>query len=309
MSNGNLVHLPDENIPDGLHLPEEGNPSVMVLLPRNKYLLGTQTKSKTTKWFYGSQNSSQSEFPNTEVNLYDNQNLYLPGIITNSNGSQMILPSKTVNELKKELFSQMDPPGDHFSTVMIMRTFLRNNDSFNEDSVYQSENDFMNILANDIFLFKVYWALRFALSRGELEAVARIKSWVKVHEVFDNNKNPDNKFKIWFSILETPGEEFMQEIEELQFHRDDIVRMVNQKVSPLRLYNPESGWLILARFGREELTAFFVWAFVNFNLWHAFEQKHLPIQDIILSLWGEYEIKQAIKERSRYKKGPDLLNK
>ena len=309
MSNGNLAHLPDENIPDGLHVPEEGNPSVMVLLPRNKYLLGTQTKSKTTKWFYGSQNSALSENSNTEVNLYDNENLYLPGIISNSEDSQMILPSKTVNELKKELFSQMEPPGDHFSTVMIMRTFLRNNENFHENSVYQTENAFMKILAKDIFLFKVYWALRFALSRGELEAVARIKSWVKVHEFFDSNKNPDNKFKIWFSILETPGEDFMQEIEDLDFHRDDIVRMVNQKVSPLRLYNPDSGWLILARFGREELTAFFVWAFINPNLWHAFEQKHLSIQDIILSLWGEYEIQQAIKERSRYKKGSDSLNK
>ena len=48
MSNGTLAKLPSENSP--VKLPEE--PSVMVLLPHNKYLLGRKNGS----WVYGSDN-------------------------------------------------------------------------------------------------------------------------------------------------------------------------------------------------------------------------------------------------------------
>ena len=51
MSNGTFAELPPENMPDNINLPDE--PSVMLLLPHNKYLLGTADRNNG-KWIYAS---------------------------------------------------------------------------------------------------------------------------------------------------------------------------------------------------------------------------------------------------------------
>ena len=172
----------------------------------------------------------------------------------------------------------------------------------------------MSMLGENPLLFKIYWAVRFAMVRNEMEHVVQIERWTKFHDVFedylaqnhDGDFENDSGFRIWFSILEMPDEKIMREINELEFSRDDIERALNQKVSPVRIYNPNSGWLVLARFGFDEAGAFFMWQYVKFDLWKKFESRRANIQDMILALWGAYEVDQAVRERLKYKKGEDV---
>ncbi len=311
MSNGSLAQLPPDNIPEGLKLPD--SPSVMLLLPRNKYLLGTETFSKTPKWVYCPENQKI-----TDVNLYDGENLCLPASSENLS-EQIILSSKTVNELNRELYSQMEPPGEHFSTVLILQSILKSSNyvsgqALTREFARADEREFMSMLGENPLLFKIYWAVRFAMVRNEMEHVVQIERWTKFHDVFedylaqnhDGDFENDSGFRIWFSILEMPDEKIMREINELEFSRDDIERALNQKVSPVRIYNPNSGWLVLARFGFDEAGAFFMWQYVKFDLWKKFESRRANIQDMILALWGAYEVDQAVRERLKYKKGEDV---
>ena len=313
MSNGRLVKLPPDSIPEGISVPE--GPSVTVLLPNNAYLLGTKGDSDNssgfsfTRWIYGHPNEK------SEIFLYDDEDrVKLP---SDETGRTEYLSSKVIKEIKDELFLQIEPPGNHISTVMILRTFMKNNPAFNLSSIFQEEKPFMKILEKDLILKKAYWALRFALSRGELEAIARLKAWLKAGpEVFSNeNENENekaNKFvnKIWFSILESPEEEALKEMEEFGFPREDILRMPEQGVSPLLLYSRKAGYFILARFGRKDgsenynnNTAFFIWVYLNPALWDELKnRRNISVHEIILSLWGNYDAEMALKERARYKK-------
>ncbi len=288
MSNGTLAKLPPENSP--IDLPDES--SVMVLLPHNKYLLG----QKNGSWLYGSDSSTSKETPKN-VFLYDNERLSL----RDESGMPVIIPADVVTALKNELYLQMTPPGNHVSTSLILKTFMRDNKAFADDVDFQNEEIFSGFLKNDSELNKVYWALRFAMSRGEMEAVARLKMWFKAggSSVFDKK---GHEMKIWFSLLDTPDSDALNELEELNFSNDDIKRMAAQNLSPLLLFNQRSGFLVLGRFGRNGDTIFFVWIYFNSALWNELREiKKLPINEIILAAWGNYDIEQAITERLKYK--------
>ena len=289
MSNGTLAKLPSENSP--VKLPEE--PSVMVLLPHNKYLLGRKNGS----WVYGSDNPDTNEQPKN-ISLYDNERLAL----FDDSGESVIIPAKVVTAIRNELFLQMPPPGNHVSTVMLLKTFMRDREIFNkEDLSYENEEIFLESINSDEELKKLYWALRFAMARGEMEAVARFKLWVKAGGDKIFNKN-GNIIKAWFSLLDYPDEEAMSELEELNFSREHLERMIMQKISPVVLYQQESGFLILGRFGRNGNTSFHVWTYLNSALWNELQAfKKVQVHEIILAAWAEYEIQQAMNERLRYR--------
>ena len=83
--------------------------------------------------------------------------------------------------------------------------------------------------------------------------------------------------------------------------------MASQNASPVVVYNPASGWLVLARFGRHRDTMFFLWAHFTHELWNELrEVKKLTIQEIIQGSWGEYETQQAMIERGKYKGADDI---
>ena len=288
MSNGTLAELPPENIPDNIAMPEE--PAVMLLLPHNKYLLGTGSG----KWIYA------SDKPGVEpknVNLYDNETLSL----LNEGTGPTILPPGTVNTLRKELLQLTEPPGQHEAAVLMLRTFMRDNPAFSLDSSeFLDEKNFAEFMKNDLVLSKAYWALRFALARGEMETLGRLKAWLKA--------NPENFMKskhsahIWFSLLELPDKNAMAELEELSFSVLEIQRMASQNASPLVLYNPMSGWLVLGRFGRGREPIFTTWTYLNHELWQELrEDKKMTIHDIIHAVWGEFDTQQALNERAKYK--------
>lgn len=292
MSNGTLAELPPENIPNTIRPPEE--PSVMLLLPHNKYLLGTGSD----KWIYA------SDKPGTEpqkVFLYDDEILSL----TNDGAQPTILPARTVTALRKELFMLNEPPGRHSATVLLLRTFMRNNPALqSDDASFLDEKIFSQFMKQDIVLCKAYWTLRFALARNEMEAVGRLKAWLKADpSVFSK---PEYSSRLWFSLLGFPDKEAVRELEELSFSRLELQRMTDQNISPLILYNPRSGWLVLGKFGRDKTTMFYVWAYFSHDLWAELrDKKKMSMNDIIRALWCEIETQQAMNERAKYK-GDDI---
>ncbi|MBQ7577521.1 MAG: hypothetical protein IJT21_04530 [Synergistaceae bacterium] len=285
MSDGTLAELPPEY--SGLNVPDE--PSVMLLLPHNKYLLGTGSD----EWIY-SDLKPGAETKN--VYLYDDENLSL-----NDENGITILPGKTVTELREKLYKRSDPPGRHVSTVLMLKTFLKYHPVFS--GKYLNEAIFNEAAKNDSKLYRAYWTLRFALSRSELEATTRVKAWLAAGP--ENFDNPRNIAKIWFSIMPNPSKEIINDLEELNFSRQELSHMIVQNISPIVLYNPEAGWLIFARFGRNNQineTIFFAWLYLNHELWQELrEVKKMSVRDIINAVWGNYDTQQAVIERAKYK--------
>ena len=296
MSNGNLAKLPSEYVPDGVKLPDE--PAVMVLLPHNKYLLGT-----FDKWIYSDLNAANHA---QEVFLYDDTKLAL----ANQDTRPIIISAQTVNELRKELFMICEPPGQHTATVMLLKTFLKYHPAFvNENIDYLDENIFALEMQKDSRLYKAYWTLRFALSRSELEEVTRIKAWLRAGpENFDKS---EHEAKIYFSLTDLPDKESLKELEEnYSFTKMELQKISAQNISPVVVYNPKSGWLIHGRFGRKSSSSnlnlseaiFFVWVYLNHELWNVLrEVRKMPVNEIVNAICGYYDTLEAVAERDKYK--------
>ena len=288
MSNGTLAELPPENTPSGIKLPDEH--SVMLLLPHNKYLLGTSGG----KWIYADSSDTRDM---QSVSLYDDEVLSL----MNEGTKPTILPGKTVTELRRELFMISEPPGNYYAAVSMLRTFMRYHPVFSRnDSEIPDESDFHMAMKNDDILTKAYWTLRFALSRSEMESVGRLKAWLRAGP--DTFTRSDMTARLWFSIMDLPDSSSLSELESLSFSELELKRMSMQNVSPLLVYNPEAGWLILGRFGRDKGTMFFVWVYLNHEMYSELrEHKHMSVHDIIYAVWGEHETQQAMIELMKYK--------
>lgn len=299
MSNGTLAELPPDNAPDGIAMPDEH--SVMLLLPHNKYLLGTEQKG-SDRWIFASA-TDKPDTPPKKVFLYDDEILSL----TNEDAQPTIIPARIVTELRRELFMLTAPPGRHSATVLLMRTFMRSHPALrSDDASFLDEKIFSRAMKEDYVLCRVYWTLRFALSRGEMETVARIKSWLKIDP--DIFSRPEYSSRIWFSLTGLPDEKAVHELEELSFSALELQRMVRQDISPLLVYNPSSGWLVLGRFGHNVNTMFFVWAYFNHDLWAELrDKKKLPVKDILQALWCEQDMNQAMNERAKYR-GDDICS-
>ena len=286
MSNGSLAEVPPDNLPDSINLPDDA--SVMLLLPHNKYLLGTSSD----RWIYGRPGTVPQN-----VYLYDNEGLSL----MNDGAQPTILPAQTVNDLRRKLFMHADPPGRHASTVLMLRTMMHNHPVFcSESAEFLDEKIFSHFMDDDEVLRKAYWTLRFALYRGESETQKRLKAWLKADpKIF---ADPKHCAKVWLSIQDLPDKDAIDELEELSFSRSEMKRLSAQMISPIVLYNPVSGWLVLGRFGRGTEIIFSCWIFINHELWHELrESRKLSIQDIIHAVWGEQDTREAMNERAKYR--------
>ena len=288
MSNGSLAELPPGSIPDNIlpALPDET--SVMLLLPHNKYLLGTGSDN----WLYGQPGTAPQS-----VYLYDNESISL----LNDGDRPTVLPPRTVNALRRKLSMNTDPPGRHSAAILMLRTIMRDNPVFSMTSAeFLDEKIFAGYMEEDEVLRRTYWTLRFALARGEMETVRRLKAWLKVGpDVF---AQPSHTVKMWFSIQNLPDPDAVKELEELSFAVPELQRMSAQMISPLVLYNPLSGWLVLGRFGRGRDIMFSCWIYANHEIWHEMrEVRKMTVQDIINAVWGELETIQALDERAKYR--------
>ncbi|MBQ9433896.1 MAG: hypothetical protein IJU26_06740 [Synergistaceae bacterium] len=294
MSNGSLAELPPDNIPESISNALNDESSVMLLLPHNKYLFG-ELDTGSDKWLVGTlgENTSQPQ----DVYLYDNEGFSL----LNDGALPTILPAQTVNALRRKLFMHSAPPGRHTATVLMLRTIMRDHPVFSaENAGFLDEKIFADFMQNDSVLEKMYWALRFALARGELEAVKRLKLWLKAGpEVFAHSGHVS---RLWLSIQDIPDKDAIEELEELSFSVPELKRLSAQNISPMVMYNPLSGWIVLGRFGRGREIMFSCWAYANHDLWHELrDNRQLTVQDIIHAIWGEYDTVQAMNERAKYK--------
>lgn len=288
MSNGTLAKLPQASVPEGITPPE--GPFVMLLLPHNRCLVGVPAAGAGDSWSWGKPGGGMSA-----VSLYENEALTLP-----LDASTLIsLPKDTVAFLRGELLAQMDPPGSHMSTVLALKGFMKDHAAFFDDFPFQDEAAFALCLNDDEVLRKAYWALRFAMARGEYDAVTRLKAWVKAGPELLGD--PENEFRIWFSILNLPTESDLQELEALSFSRGDLKHMASQRITPIFLYNQRAGYLVLDRLTRGE---FLTWAFLPPALWTELrERRKLPIREVMLALWGQRDVDRALEDRSRYMRG------
>lgn len=288
MSDGTLAQLPQMPLPEGIADP--GSPFVLVLLPYNRYLLGCSSADAPERWVWGRPGDKPRE-----LFLYEDRNLSL---VVDSSVS-MVLPAELVARLRDALLAQTEPPGDHLSAVLILRGLMRGHAAFAEGVLFRDERVFSRFLDTDEILCKGYWALRFALARGEFDVVVRLRAWLKAGPGAFSAQ--EASARIWFSILDLPEEKELAELETLSFSRDDLQHMIAQNTVPLLLFNPRSGYLVLSRFGTRERSAFNLWAFFPTALWGEMrEGRKLSLRELLLAVWGEDDVSRALRERSRY---------
>ncbi len=292
MSNGTLAELPSEKVPIDIKLPDN-EPSIIVLLPYNKYLAGTLKG----KWiYYAKEGDKEIKIP---VSLYDDEELKL----SSEGRKATILSRKTVRALRREILKISEPPGNYEGTVRMLRTLMRDHAVFrNNASEIPEEKNFIELMKKDEVLCKAYWTLRFALSRSEFEAVGRLKAWLKAGP--ENFTREDYVSRLWFSIMDLPDESASSELQALSFSSLELnyCALLGKFFSPLVIYNHVSGWLVLARFGRNSSSSFFVWLYLNHNLFSELrDRKHLSLQEIIYAVWADLETKQTMNELMNYK--------
>lgn len=295
MSNGSVAELPQTALPDGI--PEIPGPGVVLLLPYNRYLLGHCFMRNYERWIWGKPGTDPQE-----VFLYENG----AQVLSLDDSTRVTLSESAILKIRGALFAQMQPPGEHLPTVLILRGVLKDHPVFKDDALVQNEPAFVRYVEKDILLNMTYWAVRFALFRGEFEAIARIKTWLRTaSELFDTQGLAP---KIWFSLTPLPGSKELADLEALSFSVDDLQRMVSQSAMPVVLFS-KAGYLVLSDFGGSGGASFRVWVFLPAPLWNELrERRKLSIRDLVISAWGYCDAVQALADRGRYSSEPQDLH-
>lgn len=290
MSDGSLAELPYDSVPSGVSVPS--GPFVLLLLPHNHYLLGQSQEGEA--WTWGRPGSSPRK-----TYLYEGE-----GQVFEEEGRRVAsISSDAALRLKRALMSLSEPPGDHRTAELALRTLLRGQ-SVSAEGILQPEEDFSKRLEEDENLQGAYWALRFALARGDVSLGARVKAWLRAARALPLSASGKDGSRLWLCLQDMPEADALAELESLSFSREALFRMSAQAVSPLLMYNPRSGYLALARFGKDGKPADFqAWAFLPHSLWDELrERRKLPVQEIVLALWGRNDVKRALEERRLYRK-------
>jgi hypothetical protein len=185
----------------------------------------------------------------------------------------------------------------------MLRGVLKDHPAFKDDALIQDEVAFQQYIEKDSVLNMIYWSVRFALFRGELEAIVRIKTWLRTAaDLYDANESAAQGHvpKVWFSLTPLPGGKELAELEALSFSVDDLQRMVSQSALPVVLFS-KAGYLVLSDFGSPGGATFRVWVFLPATLWNELrERRKLSIRDLVISAWGCCDAAQAVVERGRY---------
>jgi len=172
----------------------------------------------------------------------------------------------------------------------------------------------MEIFNNELFVFDealalmqlekkieakaAYWAVRFALARGEHDAVSRIKSWYRTA--------PSIAFSepialVWFSLAQIPEADAVTQMSSLGFSEENINRIAEQSVSPVVLFG-KKGYLLFASYGDGHKTPIFrQWAYYPISVWNELrERKRKTLRELLTAAWGASDARQALKTSSRY---------
>lgn len=295
MSNGSIVTLPQTALPRGI--PDITGSRVVLLLPYNRYLLGHCFLNNYERWIWGKPGVEPRE-----IFLYeDGFQLFL-----SDESFKITLSSAVVENLRSALFLQMPPPGEHLPAVLILRGVMKDHLAFKDESTLHDQVLFGQYMEKDGLLNMAYWAIRFALFRGEFEAVSRVKAWLRnAGDLLESmNSTPP---RAWFSLTPLPGARELAEMESLAFSLDDLQRMNSQSTLPVVLFS-KSGYLVLSDVGSAESSVFRVWAFLPTPLWNELrERRKLSIRDLVLSVWGYWDAVQTLTELSRYARASEGL--
>jgi len=262
------------------------------------------------RWIWGKPGTDPQE-----IFLYENgaQTLVVDDV------TRVAIPANVVLEIRNALLSQMLPPGEHLPTVLILRGALKDYPAFKDDTLVHNEPAFLQCVDKDSISSMTYWAVRFALFRGEFETIARVKTWLKTASDLIDSYEPANGAtpngaalsgavtpngqvpKVWFSLTPLPGSKELAELEALSFSVDDLQRMVSQSALPVVLFS-KMGYLVLSDFGGAGGAATFrIWVFLPAFLWNELrERRKLSIRDLVISAWGYCDAVQAMIERGRY---------
>ena len=297
MSNGSIASLPQTALPKGI--PDILGPRVILLLPYNRYLLGHSFMRNYERWIWGKPGTDPHE-----VFLYENG----PQTLAVDDVTRVDIPANAVLEIRSLLLSQMLPPGEHLPTVLMLRGTFKDHPAFKDDILAQNEPAFLQSIDKDAILTMTYWAVRFALFRGEFETIARVKTWLRVaSDLLESHEPPPGGAapgwqvpKVWFSLTQLPCGKELAELESLSFSIDDLQRMVSQSALPVVLFS-KAGYLVLSDFGGVGGAIFRVWVFLPTYLWNELrERRKLSIRDLVISAWGYCDAVQALAERARY---------
>ncbi|MDI9370490.1 MAG: hypothetical protein GX181_07980 [Synergistaceae bacterium] len=287
MSKGNLARLPDDMHVAGV--PEAHSPRVLLLLPYNRFILGTATLKAYEKWVIGKLGADETE----EIFLYDAK----PKTLSLGDVEKVTIAKEAVDRLKACLRGQMMPPGEHKPTMHILRGFLKNDPLFFVDELLENEKEAHDYLERDSTARMAYWAIRFALFRNDYEEVSRIKTWIRIaSDVFEGAITQP---RIWFSLMDLPGGQSIEDMEALSYSVDDLQRMNSQSSRPVVLYS-KSGYLVLSDYGNDS-SGFRIWLYLPIPIWNEMrERRKLSIKEIVMATWGYLDGVAADSERSTF---------
>lgn len=287
MSRGDLARLPDDMLLPGLtNVPA---PRVILLLPYNRYILGTVDMRAYERWALGKIGSE--DFPE-EIFLYEEK----PKTINLGEVGSITVSRESIDLLKSCLRRQMPPPGEHQPAMLILRGLLKDDSRIVDDAI-EDEGPALELLEKDGTLRAAYWAMRFALSRNDYDAVSRTKTWIRTASDVFEGAAPSPR--IWFSLTDLPGRKDIEEIEGLGYTVDDLQRMNSQSSRPVVLYS-KSGYLVLSDYGGDS-AGYRIWLYLPIPLWNEMREKRkLSIRELVMATWGYLDGMAADAERSSF---------
>ena len=293
MSRGDIVELPEgADIIDGC-----GPEDVILLLPYNRYLHGKMLNGYES-WKLckrepdASRNGSADQ---EEIFLYEGETRPLNFDI----GHQVIISREVVGKLKNALLSSAPPPGEHFQAAAALKGILEPDIVNNELFVFDEAFAFTQ-LDKKIEAKAAYWAVRFALSRGDHDVVSRIKLWYRIAPRIAFS---EPKVLVWFSLLSMPDAEAVASMVSLGMSEENIHRIAAQSVSPVVLFS-KKGYLVYASYGDGHRTPVFrQWAYFPTPVWNELrDRKRITLRELLTAAWGADEARQALKTGSWYMK-------
>jgi hypothetical protein len=145
-----------------------------------------------------------------------------------------------------------------------------------------------------------YWAVRFALARGEHDTVSRIKLWYRIAPGIAFS---EPRVLVWFSLTQTPEADAVTQMISIGFSEENIHRIAEQTVSPVVLFG-KKGYLLFASYGDGQKTPLFrQWAYYPTSVWNELrERKRKTLRELLAAAWGANEARGALKISSRYMK-------
>ena len=284
MSRGTIAELPE-----GFGIVDDYEPEdVILLLPYNRYLRGKMQNGYET-WKLCKNGNAEQE----EIFLYDGE----ARTVGLDCEHQVTISQEVVEKLKNSLLVSVPPPGEHFQSAALLKGVLEpeitDNESFIFDEVYA-----MTQLDKKIEAKAAYWAVRFALSRGEYDTVSRIKLWYRIAPKIAFS---EPKVVVWFSLTQTPDAEVVALMVSLGFSEENINRVAAQTVSPVVLFS-KNGYLLYASYGDGHRTPIFrEWVYYPISVWNDLrERQRITLRELLAAAWGANEARQALRVSSRY---------